>query len=271
LSKLLNSCTLGGLPVSLWLCHHCAIIVLYVNAVAWLQDAPSAQHLPDYAADGQQRILSHAAVEPDVNSCLAAQNGQPQQQLVQEQPQQQTDQHALEQQQQPVPMQTELQLPPLAQPPSGQLTQGNSGSLQEHEVQQLLRFSSGGSMSSGAPSGVHTRQPSMLSDSGRASRRTSLMRGDSFSDSPVPPIVHQVWARSVLAFNPLFAAVAASCMVASASAQLTHVFDCCCVHTASSYAWHVGVALTVAEHNLVLHIRLPHRVWQHPAQSSSCS
>jgi hypothetical protein len=115
-------------------------------------------------------------------------------------------------------MQTEQQLPPLAQPPSGQLTQGNSGSLQEHEVQQLLRFSTGGSMSSGAPSGVHTRQPSMLSDSGRASRRTSLMRGDSFSDSPVPPIVHQVCAQkerrhcSVLPCYPLFAAVAASRM-----------------------------------------------------------
>ncbi|WIA11275.1 hypothetical protein OEZ85_011399 [Tetradesmus obliquus] len=56
-------------------------------------------------------------------------------------------------------------------------------------VQHLPDYSSDGQQR--VLSHAAAEPPSMLSDSGRASRRTSLMHGDSFSDSPVPPIVHQ--------------------------------------------------------------------------------
>lgn len=151
------------------------------------------QHLPDYPSDGQQRVLSHAAAEPVSSSCVAAQNGQQKRHVVQEQQQSEQLQHEPGQQPEPMQAEEQQQLPPLVKSVCFQpLTLGSSGSMPEQDVQELLRFSSGGSMSGGASFGVHTRQPSMLSDSGRASRRTSLMHGDSFSDSPVPPIVHQV-------------------------------------------------------------------------------
>lgn len=153
-----------------------------------LQGAPSAQLLPDYPTKDkqQQHSQSHAAAVGQAVGCQPAE-------------QQTCLAHNNTQNGQAEPMEAEKQAPAHAassRPHIVLASSGHAGSFSDGE-QQLQRFSS-----SSSSLGVHSRQASLLSESGRASRRTSLMQSDSLTDSAVPPVLQQVGGIGGLVVRP---------------------------------------------------------------------
>ncbi|KAF8057765.1 Nek1 [Scenedesmus sp. PABB004] len=114
----------------------------------------------------------------------------PQQQ--QEQQQQQQRQRAQQEQ-----LQEQLQAQLQVQSGAPMLGRASSSSSVPEEPPDLSRSANASTVSS-LTSGGQSRRTSQLGESGRASRRSSLMR-DSLSDSPVPPILQQ---QAALAGTP---------------------------------------------------------------------